>query len=98
MVGVRGATMAEFANQLAPLVGRYVVDRTAAVGYFDMDFDFAIELQPPPPPPGAPDAFDRQSLQSIFSVLPEQLGLKLDAQRGNVDVLVVDHAERPAPD
>jgi hypothetical protein len=47
-----------------------VVDRTAAVGYFDMDFDFAVELQPPPPPPGAPDAFDRQFFDQSFQCCP----------------------------
>lgn len=98
MLGLRGVTMAELANHLEPLVGRHVVDRTEASGYFDMDFDFTLELQPPPPPPGVPDPFDRQAFQTIFSVLPEQLGLKLDSQRANVDVLVIDHAERPVPD
>jgi uncharacterized protein (TIGR03435 family) len=98
MLGLRGSTMTEFANHLEPLVGRHVVDRTGVTGYFDMDFDFTLELQPPPPPPGVPDPFDRQAFQTIFSVLPEQLGLKLDSERGNVDVLVIDHAERPVPD
>jgi uncharacterized protein (TIGR03435 family) len=30
--------------------------------------------------------------------MQEQLGLKLDSQRGPVDVLVIDAADRPTPD
>ena len=35
---------------------------------------------------------------SLFTALPDQLGLKLDAQRAAVDVVVVDSIERPAED
>jgi uncharacterized protein (TIGR03435 family) len=41
------------------------------------------------------DRIDRASLPSIFSVLPDRLGLKLDAQRGPVKVYVIDRLEHP---
>jgi uncharacterized protein (TIGR03435 family) len=33
----------------------------------------------------------------LVTALHEQLGLKLEATRGSVDVLVIDHVERPTP-
>lgn len=90
--------MAALAKILVPMVHRTVTDRTGLAGYFDADFDFLMEVGPPPPPPGIPDPFDRSSFLSVFTVFPEQLGLKLESTRGPVDVLVIDGAERPTPD
>lgn len=91
----RGLTLAMFAKRLVPVVRRTVRDETGLAGYFDGEFDFLAELPPPPPPPGVPSPFG-EPFVSVFTVLPEQLGLKLDSRRGPVDVLVIDHVEPPA--
>ena len=48
--------------------------------------------------PGAPPVGVDANGPSLFTALQEQLGLKLEPQRAPIDVLVVDHAEQPAPD
>jgi len=91
----RGVTMAGVAKLLVPVVARSVSDQTGLPGYFDGDFDFPLELPPPPPPPGVPNPWTREQFLSVFTVFPEQLGLKLDPGRGPVDVLVIDSVEQP---
>ncbi len=98
MMALRGVTMDGFARLLEGPVRRRIVNRTALAGVFDGEFEFTAELGPPPPPPGSPDPLDRQALPSLFTVLPEQLGLKLQAATAPVPVLVVDHVEVPMPD
>ena len=94
----RTMTLSDFATrQLSRIVDRVVVDRTGAVGIFDWDLEWAPgpgEVSPlsadgaVPPPAEGP---------SIFVALEEQLGLKLDTERGQVSVLVVDAVSRPTP-
>jgi uncharacterized protein (TIGR03435 family) len=77
------------------MLGRSVIDQTGLTGYFDAEFDFIAELPPPPPPPGVSNPFGNDPFASVFTVFPQQLGLKLDARRGPVEVLVIDGAEHP---
>jgi len=88
--------MAGVAKVFVPMLRRSVADQTGLSGFFDGQFDFIAELPLPPPPPGVPNPFGREFV-SVFTVLPEQLGLKLDARRGPVEVLVIDRVERPTP-
>ncbi|MNC86456.1 hypothetical protein D3C83_21220 [compost metagenome] len=87
-----GTSMAALARNLSGVVGRIVEDRTGLAGGFDFDLEFARD--PAAAPAGAlppPDA----DLPSIFTALQEQLGLKLEAARAPVEVLVIDRVERP---
>jgi uncharacterized protein (TIGR03435 family) len=101
--GARPLTL--LASMLAQAVQRPVIDRTQLTGGFDFDLRWTPDTLPARPP-GTPadQPFRMNGVEidpngpSIFTAVQEQLGLKLDATRGPVDVLVVDHIERPAPD
>jgi uncharacterized protein (TIGR03435 family) len=77
------------AEALAGYFRRPVVDRTGLTGFFDIQIDLP-PLQPATSPDGGPD-----SGVSVFTVLQEQLGLRVEEGRGPVEVLVVDRLERP---
>jgi uncharacterized protein (TIGR03435 family) len=81
-------SLADFAEQLSQLrpVDQPVLDRTGIGGVYDIVLKSAASaiLQPDGP--------------SLFTLIEEQLGLKLIAAREMLPVLVVDHAEPPSPD
>jgi uncharacterized protein (TIGR03435 family) len=92
--------MMQLANSLSTLVGRIVFDRTGLTGAFDFTLTWTPDQQ-------MPAGFDKKGAAmglppidpngpSIFTALQEQLGLKLDAQKAPVDVLIVDRAEHPS--
>ena len=100
-MAVGGATLANLATSLSMMVGRVVTDKTGLSGAYDMNLTWTPD-QMPARPPGAPDGPPRvngveidPNGPSIFTAVQEQLGLKLDAQRGPVNVLVIDRAEKP---
>ncbi len=85
---------------LSQFAQRMVVDRTGLTGNFDIDLKWTPDALPQgPPPPGAPPlpSIDSNG-PSLFTAVQEQLGLKLESERAPVEVLVIDHVERPTPD
>ena len=98
-MGGQKITMMDLTRTLSNFVDRVVVDRTGLSGTFDLSIDFAPQQAPPgfTPGPGADaGAADPSGPVSIFTAVQEQLGLKLEPQTGPVDVLVIDHVERPS--
>jgi uncharacterized protein (TIGR03435 family) len=96
-----GMPLSQLATSLSPLVGRVVQDHTGLTGEFDFDLSWTPEQMPQGPPPGAngpPLTPIDPNGPSIFTALQEQLGLKLDATKGSVEVLVIDHVEPPTVD
>jgi bla regulator protein blaR1 len=100
-VGVLEATaqpLRTLAAALTNIVGRSVVDTTDLAGRYDFKLTFTPETRlgalggPEAQPQSVPDA------PSIFTALQEQLGLKLERQRGPVDVVVIDGIQQPSAD
>ena len=95
------ATPEMLASTLARAVGRPVLDRTGLTGAYDFRLEWtpdvgdligkggpgekAVEASAPDP-----------SGPSIFTALQEQLGLKLESQKGPVVIIVIDRAEKPS--
>jgi uncharacterized protein (TIGR03435 family) len=91
-----GATLFQFANSLSRLVGRPVVDQTGLAGNFDITLTWTPAPLSPPPTDATNARPGESNGPSIFTAVQEQLGLKLASQRGQADVLVIDHVEKPA--
>jgi uncharacterized protein (TIGR03435 family) len=70
-------------------IDRPVLDRTRLSG----TYDFTLRWTPPGRAGGPAD--DDPDRPSLVTALREQLGLKLDAQRAVLDVLVIDSADMP---
>jgi uncharacterized protein (TIGR03435 family) len=76
---------------------RPVTNRTGLEGRYSFELDFTRGL-PPPAADAPPDAAAAPSGTSIFTAVREQLGLRLDATRAPLDVVVIESIERPSPD
>jgi uncharacterized protein (TIGR03435 family) len=91
----KNATMGDFASLLQrALLDRPVVDKTGLTGRYDFDLDWAAdETQFGGEVPAAPA--DAQA-PPFFRAIEDQLGLHLEAMRGDVQGFVIDHAEPPS--
>ena len=90
-------TMADIAGGLSTLTGRIVVDKTGLAGTYRVYLTFVPDesLAPMPAPPGENSAPAADG-PSLYTALEEQLGLKLESAKGPVEVVVIDHAEKPS--
>lgn len=104
MLTGQALSMAYFVRALSEQLGRTVVDKTGLAAKYDFTLKWTPDespgsmfkglgpgpqdaASPPPPDPSGP---------SIFTAVQEQLGLKLESQKGPVEILVIDHAEQPS--
>jgi uncharacterized protein (TIGR03435 family) len=110
MLSMRNGTMSDFTGFLQVIVlDRPVVDRTELKDKFDMVVKFTpddtqFHGHPPKPPTAAssgsatsttttPDT--TETFPDLFQALQQQLGLKLEAQKTAVDVIAIDHVDKP---
>jgi len=97
-----GQSLVVLVQLLTQATGRTVVDKTGLTGLYDFELKFDPEVMlrmaaqagvnvpmANLPPSDSP---------ALLTAIQEQLGLKLESQRGPVDMLVIDHVEAPAPD
>jgi uncharacterized protein (TIGR03435 family) len=97
----QGATMAGLAFDLSDFLGRAVVDKTGLAGTYDLKLEWVpdeyqvamFSAMGVPEGFGAPPP-DWQG-PSLFTALEEQLGLKLDSQKGPVEIFVIERIEKP---
>ena len=88
------------AQMLAGITGRPVVNKTGLTSKYDFVLEWTPDMGPeahaqgfgdgvtsPAPAPGGP---------TIFTALQEQLGLRLDSQKGPVENIVIDRVEKPS--
>jgi uncharacterized protein (TIGR03435 family) len=96
------AMISQLVDSLSRLTSRVVLDKTNLTGKYDINLDYTPEqgqFQGPPggAPPGLPPLPPTDpNGPSLFTALQEQLGLKLESQKGPVEMLVIDHVERPS--
>jgi uncharacterized protein (TIGR03435 family) len=59
---------------------------------FDLKLEWELDQPLAPSPDGGPTPL---SPGAIFTAIQEQLGLKLESDKGPIEVMVIDHAEKP---
>jgi uncharacterized protein (TIGR03435 family) len=98
----QGVTLDDFSKQLLAVLDRPVINKTEIAGRFDIHVEFSREGTKVAAMPlmqtidGPSPTADPTGPPAIFTALQEQLGLKLGSGKGPIEVLVIDHVERPS--
>jgi uncharacterized protein (TIGR03435 family) len=99
-----GIPVASLVDLLSQRLGRIVVDKTGLKGVYDFTLQWTPDQSPAAMPVGQENGKPEtdnapppeSSGPSLFTAIQEQLGLKLESTKGPVEVLVIDHVERPS--
>jgi uncharacterized protein (TIGR03435 family) len=96
------STIAEFANMMTALfMDQPVVDQT---GLGEQRYTFVLKWTPDPsqhpagasPDPNTPPATEPDAPPDVFAAFQQQLGLRIQSAKAQVDVLVIDKVEQPS--
>lgn len=96
----QGITMASLVGLLSEQLHRTVLDKTGLAGNYDFKLEWTVDENQTlkgidgDPMPDSPTA--DSSGPSIFTAIQDQLGLKLESKKGPVEILVIDHVEKPS--
>jgi uncharacterized protein (TIGR03435 family) len=89
-----GITMPDLGTFLSTMAGRPIHDKTGLTGKYDITYQ--LEMPPPQQEGGGVAAPADFFSSQIFTIVQDQLGLRLRAAKGLVESLVIDHIERPS--
>ena len=89
-----GEAMQALINMISRVVDKPIVDKTALAGSYDLAPLYALHWAQI----GAEHRANPMSIpEAIESTLDEKMGLKLEARKEPLQILVIDHAEKPSP-
>ena len=92
----RRLTMGHLVTPLTQLTRRPVVDETGLAGEFDVDVTFMPDQPVALNGAAAPPSLSQSDRPPLLTAIQEDLGLKLETRRREVNVLVIDRIERPS--
>jgi uncharacterized protein (TIGR03435 family) len=82
----QGVTLARFVVALTDELGRPVLDKTGLTGIYDIALKWNQD----------DDSHQESGGPSLFTAIQEQLGLKVESGKGPIEIIVIDHIERPS--
>jgi uncharacterized protein (TIGR03435 family) len=86
-----GVSMAELADQLSRMLDRPVIDKTGLGGSFDLKLEYSpVQVQ------SNASSTPNASAPDILTAIEEQLGVRLEGTKAEIEVFVIDHAEKPS--
>jgi uncharacterized protein (TIGR03435 family) len=90
---VRSMTIREFGDFISGPLRMPVVDQTGLTGKYDFAIDFTPYL---PDPAKNMDGTRPDTTSILMAALQDEVGLKLESRKSQVDVMVIDHIDKPS--